>query len=102
MYTLIHLKFEYFGKSFFIVNSTKSDDMKDLNFCMYEFCTHLTLDPEIEKKVLYLLWAMLFLSTLEGLLEKYFRCMPRNIFVDSIPKIRLRPKRGLPLGKKAS
>ena len=92
-----------FGKSFFIVNSTtKWDDMEDRNFCMYEFCTHLTLDPEIEKKVLYLLWAMLFLSTLEGLLEKYFRYMPRNIFVDSIPKIRLRPKRGLPFGKRLS
>ena len=51
-------------KSFFMVNSTKWDDMKNPNFCMYEFCTHLTLDPEIEKKVLYLLWAMLFLWVL--------------------------------------
>ena len=53
-------------------------------------------------KILYGLWFLLILSTLEAILEKYAPCMPRKVFVDSIPKLRLRPKKGVGIGTRMS
>jgi len=73
----------------------------DFETCQWKFCTDLILDPELEMKILYGLWFLLFLSTLEVILEKYISCMPRRVFVDSIPKIRT-DKKTVPMAQRMS
>ena len=92
---LISQKFECID----LCHLNRTDDFKGK--CQWNFCTDLNLDSESEMKILYGLWFLLFLSTLEVILEKYVSCMPRRVFVDSIPKIRT-DKKTVPMAQRMS